>query len=308
MSNNIKKPDPGEFFAGQKMDNLLYFYGVVKDNDAASVEGAVVIVFACFVGGIERLLGSTFTDSEGTYLICIPKLPDYHGLLGFKVRAGMAYIPPEGVDSPGNLEEHPDEEWMPEQEQVLNRESMLGQKEKEPDIEKDTDEYTSRWEETGLAVSLNQVDYNSLPVVVVPTVQTDTATNVGTDSATLNGSISDTSWENCDQRKFQIRAQGDENWNDAGMETGSFGPESFSFTITGLTPGATYEFKAMAHNLAGWGEGNVTTFTATTFPEALAELIYEGMASNQSNMQQDVLPQKTPYDVYRSTYWHWLRR
>jgi len=64
----------------------------------------------------------------------------------------------------------------------------------------------------------------------------------------------------------------------------------------------------MAHNLAGWGEGNVTTFTATTFPEALAELIYEGMASNQSNMQQDVLPQKTPYDVYRSTYWHWLRR
>ncbi|OPY59874.1 MAG: hypothetical protein A4E56_03050 [Pelotomaculum sp. PtaU1.Bin065] len=289
MGNSLIRPDPGKFFAGQKMDELLNFYGVVKDNDAATVEGAAVIVFASSVDGTERLLGSTFTDREGGYLISIPVLPDYHELLGFKVRAGKTYILSEGVDSPGNSSEYPDRERMPEQAQILNQEHMTGQ-------------------EKSLNVSLSQVDYNSLPVVVVPTVQTDAATNVGTDSATLNGSITDTSGENCDQRKFQIRALGSENWSDAGIETGSFAPGVFSFTITGLTPGGTYELKAMAHNPAGWGEGNLTTVTAATFPEELAKLTYDSLGGSQSTLKEESLPEKTSYDDYRSTYWRWLRR
>jgi len=323
MKNSLIRPDPRVLFAGQKMAGLLSFYGVVRDNEAAAVEGSVVIVFASFAGGIEKTLGSAFTDREGTYFISIPKLTDYNGMLGFKVRAGKAYILPEGVDSPGNLGAHPypNEEWVSEQEEISDNNTVGSltehhsddptqegetdeSKSREPDIGKDlTDEFTNRQEETGLNVSLSRVDLNSIPVIVVPTVQTDTVTNVSTDSVALNGSIIKTSWGNCDQRKFRIRAQGSENWIDADTETGSFGTESFSLTITGLIPGETYEFKAMAHNLAGWGEGNVTTFTAATLPEAPAELTAEGMGRSRSNLRRDALPKETPYDVYRSSYW-----
>lgn len=364
MKDSLIRPDPGEFFMGQKMDGLLNFYGVVKDNDAAAVEGAVVIVFASFAGGTERLMGVTFTDRQGAYLICIPELPDAHELLGFKVRAGKAYILPQGVDSPGVLREHPDGEWAPQQEEILDDNTITGLQEEhtdepvteevaesknvesdlekaadeftitdnitvielkedytdapaiedeadesmstESDIEKITDECTITQEEKGLAVSLTPVDYGFLPVVVVPTVQTDAATDVSTDSVILHGSINNTSWEYCDQRKFRIRAQGSESWTDAGIETGSFGPDTFSFTITGLIPGATYEFKAMAHNLAGWGEGSVTTFTAATSPETLVEVTPAEVESSRQKLRREALPQKTPYDMYRSTYWHWL--
>ena len=294
MVNSLIRPDPGKFFAGQKMDRMLNFYGLVKDNDATAVEGAVVMVSACFAGETERLMGSTFTDREGVYFISIPKLPDYHGLMGFKVRAGKAQILPEGVDSPDNLSEHPDKEWITEQEKIFDKKIVSALTEHHIEVDK------------VLTVSLSPVKVNSLPVIVVPTIQTDAATNVSTYSVTLHGSISNTSWENCDQRMFRIREQGSKNWTDAGIETGSFGPEPFSFTTTGLIPGATYEYKAMAHNVAGWGEGSLTTFTATTLPEAPADSTAKGAGSSQS--KREALSKDTPYNVYRSTYWHWLRR
>ncbi|MDD4238452.1 MAG: fibronectin type III domain-containing protein [Desulfotomaculaceae bacterium] len=355
MKDSLIRPGPGEFFTGQKMDGLLNFYGVVKDNAAAVVEGAVVVVCACFEDGAERLLGATFTDRQGAYLICIPELPDDYRLLSFKVRAGKAYTLPKGVDSQGNIrqqteilddntmiglqEEHTVKHVTKEADESLNVEpdlekaaaeytiiddiSVIDLKEEytdapaiedeadeclitEPDFEKVTDECTITQEGKGLAISLRPVDYDSLPVVVVPTVQTDAATDVGTDSVILHGSINKTSCEYCDQRKFQIRAQGSESWTDAGSETGSFGPEAFSFTITGLIPDATYEFKAMAHNLAGWGEGSVTTFTAATSPETPAEVTTAKVESSRQKPRREVLPRKTQYDMYRSTYWPWL--
>jgi len=181
MDNSVKRPDPGEFFAGQEMDELLHFYGVVKDKDAAAVEGAAVIVFACFDGGTEKLLGSTFTDSEGMYLINIPKLPDYNGLLGFKIRAGKAYILPEGEIFDDKTVGVPTKHHIDV-----------------PVIESETDEIFD---------------------------------------------ISDTSREN-----------------------------------------------------------------AATLPEAPVELTDKGVEVSQSNQKEDGPPQKTPYDMYRSTYWHWLRR
>ncbi|MFA5383283.1 MAG: cohesin domain-containing protein, partial [Eubacteriales bacterium] len=39
--------------------------------------------------------------------------------------------------------------------------------------------------------------------IVAPTVQTNAATSINTTSATLNGNITNTGGENCDQRKFQ---------------------------------------------------------------------------------------------------------
>lgn len=343
MSTSLQKPDPGEFFAGQIMDERLYFYGVVKDNAGAAVAGAVVIVCACYPGGTETLLGTTLTDHEGAYLAVIPQIPDEQELLGFNVRAGMACTPLEGVDSPVYREKHPGgEEQLPETEQIYFREPEsesatqeitdgaapeADEVDTETDMETDTPTVTeidteadtgaiwgdisdgyagSREEEAGLTVSLNQYDYNHIPVSVPPAVQTAPATNIGTESATLHGKISAAGGDLCDQIKFQIRIQGSEIWHDAGLQTGAFGLEPFSFTVTGLASGTTYEYKALAHNLAGWNEGDVLTFTATTLPEALAELFDEVAVIVPGKVPRDTLPPKNPYDLYRSNYWRRL--
>ncbi|MDD4334771.1 MAG: fibronectin type III domain-containing protein, partial [Desulfotomaculaceae bacterium] len=169
----------------------------------------------------------------------------------------------------------------------------------------DIDECIIPQEEKGLTVSLDE-NYDLIPVVVLPTVQTDAATNIGMESAILHGSINNTGGEYCDQRKFRIRAQGNESWSDAGIETGSFGSESFSFTITGLHLGTIYEYKAMAYNLAGWGEGSVTTFTAAASQEKPVEVKPAEVDNSCKKSKQDKPPQKTPYDIYRSNYWRWL--
>ena len=101
-------------------------------------------------------------------------------------------------------------------------------------------------------------------VVVAPTVQTNAATGITTNSATLNGNITNTGGEDCNQRKFQYKQQGAASWTDTTVETGSFGTGDFKFDLTGLTPNTTYEVKALAHNTAGWGEGTVLTFTTLT--------------------------------------------
>ncbi|MDD2553044.1 MAG: fibronectin type III domain-containing protein [Desulfotomaculaceae bacterium] len=391
MKDGLIRPDPGCYFTGQKLDGLLNFYGMVKGNDAAAVEGAVVVVFACFTGGSERLLGATITGKQGEYFICIQKLPDYNDLLGFKVRAGKAYILPEGVDSPDVLREYPDGEWMPEQEVIAEPSIHAAQEHGDDssqstvsDIKEVSDEYiladdqltglsteeaaadeieqsqdmdsqiegitdkctltdaqTSGMlteettdnsvtedeteesndvvsdivdaideciipqEEKGLTVSLDE-NFDLIPVVVLPTVQTDAATNIGMESAILHGSINNTGGEYCDQRKFRIRAQGNESWSDVGIETGSFESESFSFTITGLYLGTIYEYKAMAYNLAGWSEGSVTTFTAAASQEKPVEVKPAEVDNSCKKSKQDKPPQRTPYDIYRSNYWRWL--
>ncbi|KUK65934.1 MAG: S-layer domain protein [Desulfotomaculum sp. 46_80] len=100
--------------------------------------------------------------------------------------------------------------------------------------------------------------------VIPPTVTTSSATNITTGGATLNGNITNVGGADCDQRKFVYRKQGVTEWTDAGVETpGPYGSGAFSFALTGLTSNTPYEYKAMAHNSAGWGEGQVVAFTTT---------------------------------------------
>lgn len=79
----------------QQGNKLLHFYGVVRDNNNKVVEGAVVMLSACFAGGNEKVLEHTFTDREGAYFVSVPVPPDDIGITGFKVRAGKAGIIPE---------------------------------------------------------------------------------------------------------------------------------------------------------------------------------------------------------------------
>lgn len=94
-------------YTGDTQENELLFYGVVKDNNDKIVEGAAVMVFVCYNGGIEKLLGYNYTDNEGTYIVNIPVLPEYKGLDGFKVIAGKGSLPPERNIFPVSYAESP---------------------------------------------------------------------------------------------------------------------------------------------------------------------------------------------------------
>ena len=48
------------------------------------------------------------------------------------------------------------------------------------------------------------------------------------------------------------------------MESGSFGTGAFSRSASDLDPDTTYEFRAKAHNSAGWGYGITLTFTTSS--------------------------------------------
>ena len=93
------------------------------------------------------------------------------------------------------------------------------------------------------------------PPAVAPTVLTNDATNVQETSATLNGNITNTGGVNCDQRGFEWGTSPG-SYPNSWTESGSFGTGVFSHAIDGLNPGATYYFRAKAHNSAGWGYGD----------------------------------------------------
>ena len=103
-----------------------------------------------------------------------------------------------------------------------------------------------------------------------PSVRTDPATGITYDGATLNGNITDWGGEASDQRGFQYRVEGTGAWTDIN-EQGPFPAGAFNLAISGLSPDTTYEFKARAHNSAGWGEGAPLTFSTSSAPVVRAE-------------------------------------
>jgi len=88
------------------------------------------------------------------------------------------------------------------------------------------------------------------PVITPPTVTTQAATNINCNSATLNKSVT-TGSETISTQGFEYRASGASTWI-----------TSASGTLTGLTTGTTYEFRAYATTASGTTYGSTLTFTA----------------------------------------------
>ena len=111
------------------------------------------------------------------------------------------------------------------------------------------------------------------------TVTTSATTSITSSSATLNGSVTNTSGENADQRGFDWGTSSG-NYSGSWTESGSFGTESFSHGVTGLSPATTYYLRAKAHNSSGWGYGNEQSFTTLT------PAIITSVTSNSANQGQ----------------------
>jgi hypothetical protein len=96
-------------------------------------------------------------------------------------------------------------------------------------------------------------------------VTTLSATNVTSNSATLNGQINGT--ETMTIRGFEWGTQSG-NYTDSWTESGTFPPDTFSYNLTNLSPETTYYFRAKAYSDAtGWIYGNEVAFTTLSiFP------------------------------------------
>jgi hypothetical protein len=83
-----------------------------------------------------------------------------------------------------------------------------------------------------------------------------------TSHATLNGNITATGGENCDQRGFEWGTTQGGPYPNSWTENGSFGTGAFSHQVTGLGEETLFYYRAKAHNTdGGWGYGGEQSFT-----------------------------------------------
>lgn len=102
--------------------------------------------------------------------------------------------------------------------------------------------------------------------IVAPTVTTQAASSIGQLTATGNGTIVSTGNANPTRRGIQINtvaaAPPESSPGHDFYSTGSFSAGAFTISITGLTPGQIYYYRAYATNAAGTGYGSWVSFTA----------------------------------------------
>jgi subtilisin len=93
-------------------------------------------------------------------------------------------------------------------------------------------------------------------------VSTGDATDVGTDAATLNGSLDDLGGADSADCYFEYREAGSDTWNTTGEQTLS-STGSFSEDVSGLASGTDYEFRAIAEASDGDADTGATNTFAT---------------------------------------------
>lgn len=97
-----------------------------------------------------------------------------------------------------------------------------------------------------------------------PSVTTINASNIATNRANLNGRIDDDGGDPAIIRSFQYREKGAAAWTTPSSAVFNSGAE-FTTTVSGLSVGAAYEFRALVENDVGTSIGNVVSFTTESY-------------------------------------------
>lgn len=98
----------------------------------------------------------------------------------------------------------------------------------------------------------------------VPSVTTGEATNILRTTATLSATITSVGSSNVTTRGVQYGLTKMATWDE--HETGSFSAGAYSLSVTGLTPGTTYWYRAYATSAAGTGYGSWILFDMKDYP------------------------------------------
>ncbi|MGE5404379.1 MAG: chitobiase/beta-hexosaminidase C-terminal domain-containing protein, partial [Candidatus Saccharibacteria bacterium] len=101
-------------------------------------------------------------------------------------------------------------------------------------------------------------------IVSIPIVRTDSATSITLNEATLNGTITNSGNAVCTLVDFQYRLKDSSVWYNTPTQSVALGDGgTFSANLSGIRSNATYEYRARANNVMGWGEGSINSFTTT---------------------------------------------
>lgn len=104
-----------------------------------------------------------------------------------------------------------------------------------------------------------------------PTLDTNAASSIALETATLNGDITTTGGDTPDERGFVWDTESHSDpgntapassaYADYETETGTFGTGAYTYGATGLDPTTTIYVRAYAHNANGYAYGNEVSFT-----------------------------------------------
>ncbi len=109
--------------------------------------------------------------------------------------------------------------------------------------------------------------------------------------ATLNGTIVCLGTENADARGFDY-GTAPEVYDQEVVEYGSFGVGDFALPITGLSPSATYYFRAKAHDNTGWHYGGEV-------PSSVITLAATGILRRSATLNGEILSVGTSLITWR---------
>lgn len=117
--------------------------------------------------------------------------------------------------------------------------------------------------------------------VGTPTATTNAATSIGSASATLNGYVSSDGGSSCTVYFQYGTASGTYGYtttSDSGYETG----DSFDVTLTTLSPGTTYYYRAVINNGTYTGYGGEASFTTTITTPAVTTNSASSLSSSSA--------------------------
>ncbi|MBP9847633.1 MAG: TIGR03790 family protein, partial [Saprospiraceae bacterium] len=116
--------------------------------------------------------------------------------------------------------------------------------------------------------------------ISTPTVTTNTETNLGMTSVTLNGNITNTGGENNIVRGFKYGITN--TYGSFVKEIGTFSTGGFSLDITGLTCNTTYYYQVYSANSfrSGFGSGSTFTTSACAVPIIITDSAYDTTISS----------------------------